>query len=203
VATYEAEWLVITAGAWAPALLADLSLSLQPGRVIYWFEPEGGTEPFLPDSFPVFIWELDEGNTFSCFPLLTGERAESPPVLVHPFVCVPLVGGELSEHAHGRQTSLSGEAIDHPQGVLDLLARSIPASDPPDERLGHEGYGVCYDPVQRTQSRPISLSGVPFPYLHLLAFYHTVCKIGVEEVRTGMIRADGRFSDSNSDQEIR
>jgi sarcosine oxidase len=75
VATYEAERLVITAGAWTPALLADLSLPLQPERrVIYWFEPEGSTEPFLPGSFPVFIWEPEDGNTFSCFPLLTGER---------------------------------------------------------------------------------------------------------------------------------
>src|SRR5215217_1377930 len=75
VAKYEAERLVITAGAWAPELLADLSLPLQPERrVIYWFEPKGGTEPFLPDNFPVFIWEPDDGNTFSCFPLLAGER---------------------------------------------------------------------------------------------------------------------------------
>jgi sarcosine oxidase len=75
VATYEAERLVITAGAWAPALLADLGLPLQPERrVIYWFEPEGGTEPFFPGSFPVFIWEPNDGNTFSCFPLLAGER---------------------------------------------------------------------------------------------------------------------------------
>jgi sarcosine oxidase len=75
VATYEAERLVVTAGAWAPALLADLRLPLQPERrVIYWFEPEGNTEQFLPGSFPVFIWEPEDGNTFSCFPLLTGER---------------------------------------------------------------------------------------------------------------------------------
>jgi sarcosine oxidase len=75
VATYEAERLVITAGAWAPELLADLSLPLQPERrVIYWFEPEDGAQPFLPGSFPVFIWEPDDGNTFSCFPLLAGER---------------------------------------------------------------------------------------------------------------------------------
>jgi len=75
VATYEAERLVITAGAWAPALIADLSLPLQPERrVIFWFEPEGGTEPFFPGNFPVFIWEPNDGNTFSCFPLLAGER---------------------------------------------------------------------------------------------------------------------------------
>jgi sarcosine oxidase len=74
VAAYEAERLVITVGAWAPSLLADLNLPLQPERrVIYWFEPEGGTESFLPGTFPVFIWEPVDGNTFSCFPLLAGE----------------------------------------------------------------------------------------------------------------------------------
>ena len=75
VAAYEAERLVIVPGAWAPALLTDLSLPLEPERrVIYWFEPERGTESFLPGNFPVFIWEPHDGNTFSCFPLLEGER---------------------------------------------------------------------------------------------------------------------------------
>src|ERR671912_623516 len=56
VATYEAERLVITAGAWASALLADLSLPLQPerrGNLLFW--PQGGTETFLPDKFSLFI----------------------------------------------------------------------------------------------------------------------------------------------------
>ena len=75
VAAYEAERLVFVPGAWAPALLADMDLPLEPERrVICWFEPEGDTEPFLPGNFPVFIWEPEDGNTFSCFPLVTGER---------------------------------------------------------------------------------------------------------------------------------
>jgi sarcosine oxidase len=75
VAEYEAERMVLAPGAWAPALLADLDLPLEPERrVIYWFEPAGGAEPFLPGNFPVFIWEPEDGNTFSCFPLLEGER---------------------------------------------------------------------------------------------------------------------------------
>jgi sarcosine oxidase len=75
VAAYEAERLVIAPGAWAPALLTDLSLPLEPERrVIYWFEPGRGAESFLPGNFPVFIWEPHDGNTFSCFPLLEGER---------------------------------------------------------------------------------------------------------------------------------
>jgi sarcosine oxidase len=75
VAAYEAERLVVVPGAWAPALLTGLNLPLEPERrVIYWFEPERGTESFLPGNFPVFIWEPHDGNTFSCFPLLEGER---------------------------------------------------------------------------------------------------------------------------------
>ena len=31
---------------------------------MYWFEPTGGLEPFLPDRFPIFIWEPDDGNWF-------------------------------------------------------------------------------------------------------------------------------------------
>lgn len=75
VAAYEAERLVLAPGAWAPALLAEMGLPLQPERrVICWFEPEGDPEPFLPGRFPVFIWEPEDGNTFTCFPLAAGER---------------------------------------------------------------------------------------------------------------------------------
>jgi sarcosine oxidase len=72
---YEAERLVLAPGAWAPKLLAGMDLPLQPERrVICWFEPEGGTEPFVPGNFPVFIWEPEDGNAFTCFPLAAGER---------------------------------------------------------------------------------------------------------------------------------
>ena len=72
---YEAERLVLTSGAWTPKLLVDLDLPLEPERrVICWFEPEGDAEPFLPGNFPVFIWEPEDGNTFTCFPLVAGER---------------------------------------------------------------------------------------------------------------------------------
>ncbi len=67
---YEAERLVITPGAWAPRLLADLGLPLEVERqVMYWFEPTGGLEPFRPGRFPIFIWEPDDGNMFYGFPL--------------------------------------------------------------------------------------------------------------------------------------
>jgi sarcosine oxidase len=73
--SYEAERLVITPGAWAPQLIADLGLPLEVERqVMYWFEPENGREPFLPDRFPIYIWEPDDGNTFYGFPAQDGDR---------------------------------------------------------------------------------------------------------------------------------
>jgi sarcosine oxidase len=73
--SYEAERLVITPGAWAPQLLADLGLPLEVERqVMYWFEPKNGREPFLPDRFPIYIWEPDDGNWFYGFPSQDGDR---------------------------------------------------------------------------------------------------------------------------------
>jgi sarcosine oxidase len=73
--SYEAGRLVISPGAWAPQLLADLGLPLDVERqVMYWFEPTNGLEGFLPDRFPVFIWEPDDGNMFYGFPAQDDDR---------------------------------------------------------------------------------------------------------------------------------
>lgn len=72
---YEAERLVITAGAWASGLLSELRLPLQVERqVMYWFDPVGGVEPFLPERLPIFIWEPEDGNTFYGVPAHDGPR---------------------------------------------------------------------------------------------------------------------------------
>jgi sarcosine oxidase len=45
--SYEAERLVISPGAWAPPLLADMDLPLEVTRqVMYWFEPASGRSLF-------------------------------------------------------------------------------------------------------------------------------------------------------------
>ena len=73
--SYEAERLVISPGAWAPQLLADLGLHLEVTRqVMFWFEPANGLDPFLPDRFPIFIWEPDDGNMFYGFPAQDDDR---------------------------------------------------------------------------------------------------------------------------------
>ena len=74
-ASYEAERLVISPGAWAPRLLADLGLPLEVTRqVMFWFEPVGGLDLFVPERFPIFIWEPDDGNMFYGFPAQDDDR---------------------------------------------------------------------------------------------------------------------------------
>jgi sarcosine oxidase len=73
--TYEAGRLVISPGAWAPQLLADLDLPLEVIRqVMFWYEPKNGLEPFLPERFPIFIWEPEDGNMFYGFPAQDADR---------------------------------------------------------------------------------------------------------------------------------
>ena len=72
---YEGDRLIISPGPWAPAVLADLGLPLAVERqVLYWIDPAGGVEPFLPDRFPIFIWEIGAGETVYGFPALDGPR---------------------------------------------------------------------------------------------------------------------------------
>jgi len=58
--TYSADRLIVSAGPWLPDLVDDrvarhLAIYRQ---VMCWFDIEGPVAPFLPENFPVFIWEL-------------------------------------------------------------------------------------------------------------------------------------------------
>lgn len=74
---YEAEWLIVAAGPWLPALLGkDLARLFKVYRqVLYWFEIDGPVEPFLAERFPVFIWELRKTRQgVYGFPAIDGPR---------------------------------------------------------------------------------------------------------------------------------
>ena len=72
-ATYEAGQLVVAPGAWAPQLLADLSVPIQVERqVMYWFEPLGGVGLYLPDRHPIYIHEDRDGTQIYGFPSIDG-----------------------------------------------------------------------------------------------------------------------------------
>ena len=69
---YQAERLVLAAGAWNPDLL-DLPLPLQVERqVSVWFRPAERPEWFEAN-FPVFVWDLDGQRAFYGLPGLQGE----------------------------------------------------------------------------------------------------------------------------------
>ena len=70
---YEAGALVVSPGAWAPALVRDLELPLVVERqVMFWFDPAGGTAPFEVGRFPIYIWETAGGMQFYGFPAHDG-----------------------------------------------------------------------------------------------------------------------------------
>jgi sarcosine oxidase len=70
---YEAGRLVVTAGAWAPGLLRDLALPFKVTRqTLYWFDPVGGESAFVVGRFPIYIWEMEDGEQFYGFPAQPG-----------------------------------------------------------------------------------------------------------------------------------
>jgi sarcosine oxidase len=71
--TYEAGQLIISPGPWAPQILAESGLPFAVERqVLYWLESSVGTEPFLPDRFPIFISEAETGVQTYGFPAVDG-----------------------------------------------------------------------------------------------------------------------------------
>ena len=66
--TYTAGRLIITAGPWAGAVLAELRLPLAVERnVMYWFNPSDASA-FLPDRFPIYIYEYERNAFIYGFP---------------------------------------------------------------------------------------------------------------------------------------
>jgi sarcosine oxidase len=69
-ASFTADRLVISAGAWANALLPELALPLTIERsVVYWFDPARNQEDFTSrGGLPIFIWEYGPGLMIYGFP---------------------------------------------------------------------------------------------------------------------------------------
>lgn len=80
-ASYTAERLVISAGAWANALLPELSIPLTIERaVVHWFDPARNHEDFTGrGGLPIFIWEYGPGLMIYGFPA----RDEGVKVALH------------------------------------------------------------------------------------------------------------------------
>src|SRR5262245_10301947 len=111
---YEAGRLVIAAGPWAPELLRNAGLPLTVKRnILYWFDPAGGREPFLPDRCPIYIWESEDGMSFYGFPALAGSPA-GVKVAFHNFgpLCTPdTIDRQVHEHEIARMRNWLAERI--------------------------------------------------------------------------------------------
>ena len=72
---YSAGHLIVSAGAWAQELLADLQLPLTVTRqVMFWFHPLGSIQPFLAGGFPVYMCAPHAGeHIFYGFPAIDGK----------------------------------------------------------------------------------------------------------------------------------
>ena len=115
--TYSADRLVITAGPWAPQLLAELGLPLSVTRqVLYWFEPKGSLDPFRQGRLPVYMFE-EEGSR----PLVYGFPLTGPDL---EGVKVGLHGSEDigTPESLGRNIRPSDEVL-----IRERLASTIPS----------------------------------------------------------------------------
>jgi sarcosine oxidase len=92
--------------------------------VMYWFEPTGGIGPFLPECFPIFIWEPDDDNMFYSFSAQDDDRGvKAASFRAGGYPCDPetidrevrkeeteFIRGYLAEHVH----ELAGRCLDAP-----------------------------------------------------------------------------------------
>jgi sarcosine oxidase len=104
--TYDADRLVVTAGAWLGDVLESFRTVAVPERqVLGWFQPRD-RPAFEPDRFPVFTLETDDGDYYG-FP-------------VHG---VP--GFKLGRHHHLEETGRPEELADEPTAADEELLRSL------------------------------------------------------------------------------
>jgi sarcosine oxidase len=65
--TYAAGQLVISAGPWVQPLVKELPVRVER-KILFWFEPAGGIEPFQLGNFTVWGWEIEAGTFIYGFP---------------------------------------------------------------------------------------------------------------------------------------
>lgn len=109
---YEAGHLIITAGAWLPRVLADLKLPLKIERQVqFWFDPVGGVAPFLPERFPIFIWETEEGTHPYGFPALDGPNGGVKIAMHHGPTATACTPQTIDRTVHKEEIELMRRAI--------------------------------------------------------------------------------------------
>jgi sarcosine oxidase len=128
---YEADTLVVAAGAWTGALLPDFAASLRPERqVIAWLQPERPAV-YRPDSFPVFVCTVPEDRHEG----VAGGEYYGIPTYRRP-------GVKLGKHHH-----LGGEAdpeaLEAPTSADESVVRRFAEQYTPAAAGPTMGLGTC------------------------------------------------------------
>jgi sarcosine oxidase len=119
-ASYEAAKLVISPGAWAPAMFSDLGLPLVVRRhVMAWFEPAGGIGPFSPERLPIYMWQTSPETLFYGFPAIDGAEGGAK-------VAIHTGGDRCSWDTIDRNITAEDEAM-----LRDQIASRIPSLNGP------------------------------------------------------------------------
>jgi sarcosine oxidase len=113
---YQAAKLILAPGAWAPETFPGLDLPLVVRRhVMAWFAPVGGIDPFLPERFPVYLWQTGPDSIFYGFPAIDGPEGGAK-VAMH-------TGGDLcTPESVNREMIFQDE-----QEIRDLIASRLPS----------------------------------------------------------------------------
>jgi sarcosine oxidase len=70
-ATYQAEHVVFTPGAWLGKVLPDIALPFAAERIpVFWLKPVASPEAFAFERLPIYLWDLEEDGHFYGFPHL-------------------------------------------------------------------------------------------------------------------------------------
>ncbi|MER7044635.1 N-methyl-L-tryptophan oxidase [Streptomyces jumonjinensis] len=182
---YTAGQLIICPGAWAPGLLADLGVPITVERqIMYWFQPRGGTGPYLPRNHPVYLWEDAAGVQIYGFPAIDGpDRGAKVAFFRKGSVCTPeTIDRTVHDHEIREMADQAAARLPTLPGTF-LKAATCMYSNTPDEHFviarhplhpgsttvacGFSGHGFKFVPVvgeiladlalDGTTSHPISL----------------------------------------------
>ena len=102
-----ADTLVVAAGPWLPQLVGpDLARHFRICRqTLFWFDIDGPITPFLPENFPVFIWEA-KGSTQG----------------IYGFPAIDGAGGGLKIATEQFETTTTPEAVERAVGAEEISA---------------------------------------------------------------------------------
>ncbi|HYM70122.1 MAG TPA: N-methyl-L-tryptophan oxidase [bacterium] len=117
---YEASRVIVTPGPWARSAFTKLDLPLAVARaVMFWFDPPGGIDPFLPDRFPVYVCLPEDGERFYGFPAHEGARGGAK--VAFSLRLTPCTPDAIDRNVHESEIAV----------MREHLARCVPALNGP------------------------------------------------------------------------